>query len=119
MIPKQMEKYLKEYIPEAAMKNRTRRKNGRCFLEFGYSDEQLLSRLGINRDKLGPRLVACRWDEALSLEVGGYLVVDRLRWEAPPWAALGCCTILRRRARQSGARYDPQKWYRQCRFKAC
>ena len=83
MIPKQMEKYLKEYIPEAAMKNRTRRKNGRCFLEFGYSDEQLLSRLGISRDKLGPRLVACMWDEASSLEVGGYLVVDNLAMGSP------------------------------------
>ena len=83
MIPKQMEKYLKEYIPEAAMKNRTRRKNGRCFLEFGHSDEQLLSRLGISRDKLGPRLVACMWDEASSLEVGGYLVVDNLAMGSP------------------------------------
>ena len=83
MIPKQMETYLKEYIPEAAMKNRTLRKNGRCFLEFGYSDEQLLSRLGISCDKLGPRLVACIWDEASSLEVGGYLVVDNLAMGSP------------------------------------
>jgi hypothetical protein len=52
-------------------------------LEFGYPDEQLLSRLEISRDKLGPRLVACRWDEALSLEVGGYLVVDRLAMGSP------------------------------------
>jgi glutamate dehydrogenase (NAD(P)+) len=83
MIPKLMEEYLREYIPEAAMKNRTRRKNGRCFLEFGYPDEQLLSRLGINRDKLGPRLVACMWDDASSLEVGGYLVVDNLAMGSP------------------------------------
>ena len=83
MIPKRMEEYLKEYIPEAAEKNRTRRKNSRCFLEFGYSDEQLLSRLGISRDKLGPRLVACMWDEASSLEVGGYLVVDNLAMGSP------------------------------------
>jgi glutamate dehydrogenase (NAD(P)+) len=78
-----MEEYLREYIPEAAMKNRTRRKNGRCFLEFGYSDAQLLSRLGISCDKLGPRLVACIWDEASSLEVGGYLVVDNLAMGSP------------------------------------
>jgi glutamate dehydrogenase (NAD(P)+) len=83
MIPKHIEEYLKEYIPQGAMKNRTRRKNGRCFLEFGYSDEQLLSRLGISCDKLGPRLVACMWDEASSLEVGGYLVVDNLAMGSP------------------------------------
>jgi len=67
MIPKHMEEYLSECIPQAAMKNRTRRKNSRCFLEFGYSDEQLLSRLGISCDKLGPRLVSCIWDEASAL----------------------------------------------------
>ena len=83
MIPKRMEEYLREYIPEAAVRNRTRRKKGRCFLEFGYPDEQLLSRLGINCDKLGPRLVICMWDEASSLEVGGYLVVDNLAMGSP------------------------------------
>jgi glutamate dehydrogenase (NAD(P)+) len=78
-----MEEYLRKHIPEAAMKNRTRRENGRCFLEFGYPDEQLLSRLGINCDKLGPRMVACMWDEASSLAVGGYLVVDNLAMGSP------------------------------------
>jgi glutamate dehydrogenase (NAD(P)+) len=78
-----MEEYLSECIPQAAMKNRTRRKNSRCFLEFGYSDEQLLSRLGISCDKLGPRLVSCIWDEASALEVGGYLVVDNLAMGSP------------------------------------
>jgi glutamate dehydrogenase (NAD(P)+) len=52
-------------------------------LEFGYSDEQLLSRLGINRDKLGPRLVACIWDESSTMEIGGYLVVDNLAMGSP------------------------------------
>ena len=83
MIPKRMEECFSECIPEAAVKKRTRRKNGRCFLEFGYPDEQLLSRLGINCDKLGPRLVACMWDEFSPLEVGGYLVVDNLAMGSP------------------------------------
>ena len=83
MIPRNMEAYLKEYIPEAAVENRIQRENGRCFLEFGYTDEHLLSRLGINCDKLGPRLVACMWDEASSLEIGGYLVVDNLAMGSP------------------------------------
>src|SRR5210317_936750 len=83
MIPKHMEAYLKEHLPEAAIENRIQRVNGRCFLEFGYTDEHLLSRLGINCDKLGPRLVACMWDEASSLEIGGYLVVDNLAMGSP------------------------------------
>ena len=83
MIPKRMEAYLREYIPEAAVKNRTRRENGRCFLEFSYTDEHLLSRIGINCDRLGPRLVACMWDEQSPLEIGGYLVVDNLAIGSP------------------------------------
>jgi hypothetical protein len=35
MIPRNMEAYLKEHIPEAAIENRIDRVNGRCFLEFG------------------------------------------------------------------------------------
>lgn len=83
MIPKRLDEYLRECIPQVAVKNRTRRKNGRCFLELGISDQQLLSQLGINCDKLGPRLVACMWDEASTLEVGGYLVVDNLAMGSP------------------------------------
>jgi glutamate dehydrogenase (NAD(P)+) len=70
-------------IPEAAIKNRTLRENGSCYLELGYTDEHLLSRMGINCDRLGPRLVACMWDEASSFEVGGYLVVDNLAMGSP------------------------------------
>ena len=83
MIPRNMEAYLKEHLPETAFENRIQRENGRCFLEFGYTDDHLLSRLGINCDKLGPRLVACMWDEASSLEIGGYLVVDNLAMGSP------------------------------------
>lgn len=59
MIPRNMEAYLMAHIPETAIENRTQRENGRCYLELGYIDEYLLSRIGINRDRLGPRLVAC------------------------------------------------------------
>ncbi|MBW2488335.1 MAG: Glu/Leu/Phe/Val dehydrogenase, partial [Deltaproteobacteria bacterium] len=83
MIPKNMETFMRTYIPEAAVKNRTRRENGRCFLELGYMDEYLLSRMGINSDRVGPRLVACMWDEASTLEVGGFLVVDNLAMGSP------------------------------------
>jgi glutamate dehydrogenase (NAD(P)+) len=78
-----MEAYLMAHIPQTAIENRTQRENGRCFLELGYIDEYLLSRIGINCDRLGPRLVACMWDEACSLEVGGFLVVDNLAMGSP------------------------------------
>ncbi|MGD9080326.1 MAG: Glu/Leu/Phe/Val dehydrogenase dimerization domain-containing protein [Desulfobacterales bacterium] len=83
MIPKNMETFIDTHIPEAALKNRTQRENGNCFLELGYMDEHLLSRMGINCDRLGPRLVACMWDEASPLEVGGFLVVDNLAMGSP------------------------------------
>jgi glutamate dehydrogenase (NAD(P)+) len=83
MIPKKMESYLMAHIPEVAIKNRIQRENENCFLELGYTDEQLLSRIGINCDRLGPRLVACMWDESSALEVGGFLVVDNLAMGSP------------------------------------
>jgi glutamate dehydrogenase (NAD(P)+) len=83
MIPKKMEIFLKEKIPEAAFKPRLVKENGKCYLEFGYKDEHLLSELGIIRDKIGPKLVSCMWDENSSLEIGGYLVVDNLSMGAP------------------------------------
>jgi len=78
-----MQTFIGTHIPEAAFKNRTLRENGSCFLELGYMDEHLLSRIGINCDRLGPRLVACMWDEASPLEVGGFLVVDNLAMGSP------------------------------------
>jgi len=83
MIPKNLEAYLMAHIPQTAIENRTQRENGKCFLELGYIDEYLLSRIGINCDRLGPRLVACMWDEASPLEVGGFLVVDNLAMGSP------------------------------------
>ena len=83
MIPGNMKACLNKHLSEAAIGNRIVRVEGRCFLEFGYTDEHLLSRMGIYCDKLGPRLVACMWDETSSLEIGGYLVVDNLAMGSP------------------------------------
>ncbi|MEJ2098857.1 MAG: Glu/Leu/Phe/Val dehydrogenase dimerization domain-containing protein [Desulfobacterales bacterium] len=83
MIPKKMEHYLRDHLPQAAIENRLIREDRMCFLEFGPTDELLLARLGITVDKLGPRLVACIWDEASDLEIGGYLVVDNLSMGSP------------------------------------
>jgi len=83
MIPKKMDAFLRDYLPEAAIKNRLKKDNGKCYLEFGHTDEHLLSRLGIVCDKIGPNLVACIWDDQSQLEIGGYLVVDNLSMGRP------------------------------------
>jgi glutamate dehydrogenase (NAD(P)+) len=83
MIPKKMETFIKERLPEATLKNRLKKENGLCYLEFTKTDEHLLSRLRIVADKLGPHLVACIWDEESQLEIGGYLVVDNLSMGKP------------------------------------
>jgi glutamate dehydrogenase (NAD(P)+) len=83
MIPKKMDEYLQDHLPQAAIDSRLKRHDGMCFLEFGHTDELLLARLGITVDKLGPRLVVCSCDEVASLEIGGYLVVDNLSMGSP------------------------------------
>ena len=83
MIPKKMEAFLRDHLPETAIKNRLKKDNGKCYLEFGHTDEHLLSRLGIICDKIGPNLVACIWDDQSQLEIGGYLVVDNLSMGRP------------------------------------
>ena len=83
MIPQKMDIYLSEHLPEATLKNRLKKDNGKCYLEFTNVDEHLLSRLGIVSDRLGPQLVACIWDESSQLEIGGYLVVDNLSMGRP------------------------------------
>ena len=83
MIPRAMDVYLNEHIPETVRANRIQREGGLCFLEFGYRDEHLLSRIGINRDSLGPMRVVCMWDEQSKEEIGGYLVVDNLAMGSP------------------------------------
>jgi glutamate dehydrogenase/leucine dehydrogenase/CBS domain-containing protein len=83
MIPKQMESYLRQQLPERTWRNRLVRKNGQAFMEFGPLDVDRLTRLGIEADSLGPMMVVCLWDEASPLEVGGYLVVDNLSMGRP------------------------------------
>ncbi|KKM60650.1 hypothetical protein LCGC14_1539730, partial [marine sediment metagenome] len=83
MIPKKMEVFIKEQLPEATLKTRLIKDNGKCYIEFSNVDEHLLSRLRIVADKLGPHLVACMWDEESPIEIGGYLVVDNLSMGKP------------------------------------
>ena len=83
MIPKQMESYLRAHIPEQTWNTRLVCENGCCFMEFGALDVDRLGRLGIEVDSLGPKILACMWDEQCSLEVGGYLVVDNLAMGRP------------------------------------
>jgi glutamate dehydrogenase (NAD(P)+) len=52
-------------------------------MEFGPMDVDRLSRLDIELDSLGPRLVVCMWDEDSEWEIGGYLVVDNLAMGRP------------------------------------
>ncbi|MFW9877516.1 MAG: CBS domain-containing protein [Candidatus Thorarchaeota archaeon] len=83
MIPKKMDLFLKERLPEATLKTRLKNDKGKCYLEFRNVDEHLLSRLGIVADKLGPYLVSCIWDEESPIEIGGYLIVDNLSMGKP------------------------------------
>ncbi|MFW9819198.1 MAG: Glu/Leu/Phe/Val dehydrogenase dimerization domain-containing protein [Candidatus Thorarchaeota archaeon] len=83
MIPKNMESFLKEHLPKATFKARLKKEDGGCYLEFGNLDVHLLSHLGIIRDKVGPHLAACIWDEVSPLEIGGYVVVDSLAGGRP------------------------------------
>lgn len=83
MIPKVMERFLRECLPAQTWKNRLNREGGMCFMEFSSMDVDRLARLGIQVDRLGPKLVACLWDESTELEVGGYLVVDNLAMGRP------------------------------------
>lgn len=83
MIPKKMKEFLWEKLPSEAIENRLVKEDGKCYLEFESKDEHLLSHLGVIRDKLGPNLVVCMWDEDSSMEIGGYLIVDNISMGAP------------------------------------
>jgi len=83
MIPKNMESFLHEHLPEATLKTRLKKDKGKCYLEFSVLDVHLLSHLGIICDKVGPHMVACIWDEKSPLEIGGYVVVDSLAGGRP------------------------------------
>jgi glutamate dehydrogenase/leucine dehydrogenase/CBS domain-containing protein len=83
MIPKHMNEFLRDVLPERTWRNRLRRDGPLAFMEFGPLDIDRLQRLGIEVDRLGPRLVVCLWDEESPLEVGGYLVIDNLAMGRP------------------------------------
>jgi len=83
MIPKRMQSFLHERLPEKTWQNRLVRDQGMCFMEFGSLDVDRLARVGIEVDNLGPQLVVCMWDEESSIEVGGYLIVDNLAMGRP------------------------------------
>jgi glutamate dehydrogenase (NAD(P)+) len=78
-----MHAYLHDHVPETILRQRVRRKEGRCHLVLGYRDEHLLARMGIVCDALGPKLVVLMWDETSPFPIGGYLVVDNLAMGAP------------------------------------
>src|SRR5512142_81042 len=83
MLPKRMNELLRELLPEDIWQRRRQQDGGLVFIEFTSQDVELLHRLGIEVDNLGPRLVVCMWDEASPLEVGGYLVVDNVAMGLP------------------------------------
>ena len=83
MIPKAMEAFLRERLPERTWQTRLRQEDGLAYLEFGPLDVEQLGRLGVGVDSLGPHLLACLWDEKAPFEVGGYLVVDNLAMGRP------------------------------------
>lgn len=78
-----MESFLRERLPDSSWQNRLTRQNNMCFMEFSALDTERLARLGIQADKLGPRLVVCLWDDQSELEIGGYLVIDNLAMGRP------------------------------------
>lgn len=83
MIPRRMEAFLRERLPDRTWENRLMQDGEKCYLEFGPLDVDRLKRLGIEVDKLGPRLVVAMWDARSPLEIGGYLVVDNLAMGQP------------------------------------
>jgi len=83
MIPERMNAFLRERLPQQTFENRLIKDGDMRFLEFGILDVERLSRLGIQVDKLGPRLVVAMWIDGAPQEIGGYLVVDNLAMGQP------------------------------------
>ena len=83
MLPKRMNEFLRDLLPAEVWQTRRIEENGLCYLEFTSQDVELLHRLGIEVDNLGPRLVACMWNEREPQEIGGYLVVDNVAMGLP------------------------------------
>lgn len=83
MLPKRMNEFLHDVLPNEVWQTRRIEDNGLCYLEFTSQDVELLHRLGIEVDNLGPRLVVCMWNEREPQEIGGYLVVDNVAMGLP------------------------------------
>ncbi len=83
MLPKRMNEFLRDLLPDEVWQTRRIEDQGLCYLEFTSQDVELLHRLGIEVDNLGPRLVACMWNEREPQEIGGYLVVDNVAMGLP------------------------------------
>ncbi len=83
MIPLEMIDLLDRALPHSVWENRLITEGPFRFMEFSPLDVDRLQRLGIRVDRLGPRLVACMWDEESPLEIGGFLVVDNLAMGQP------------------------------------
>ena len=83
MIPERMNSFLRERLPQQSFENRLIKDGDKRFLEFGILDVERLSRLGIQVDNLGPRLVVAMWDESAPQAIGGYLVIDNLAMGQP------------------------------------
>jgi glutamate dehydrogenase (NAD(P)+) len=91
MIPRQMDQFLHERLPENSWRNRLEAQGPLRYVEFRSTDLERLHRLGIGVDRLGPRLVVCMWDEESEIEAGGYLVVDNLAMGRPAMGGFACC----------------------------
>ncbi len=83
MIPLKMKELMQHALPDSVWQNRLIKEGPFRFMEFSPLDVDRLQRLGIRVDRLGPRLVACMWDEDNPLEIGGFLVVDNLAMGQP------------------------------------
>lgn len=83
MLPKRMNELLHDLLPQDTWQTRRKELEGLVFIEFTWQDVELLRRLGIEADNLGPRLVVCMWNDRSPLEIGGYLVVDNVAMGIP------------------------------------
>ncbi len=83
MIPLRMKQFLEDVLPKNLWENRLITDGPFRFLEFGPLDVDRLQRLGIRVDRLGPRLVACMWNQDSPVQIGGFLVVDNLAMGQP------------------------------------
>ena len=83
MIPLKMKALLQQALPENVRQNRLIKDGPLRYMEFGPLDVDRLQRLGIRVDRLGPRLVACMWEDDSPVQIGGFLVVDNLAMGQP------------------------------------